>query len=110
MPHLRFRGADLASIQVVASAILDQMEAVVKAPRDWFTLEVVGSTYVFDGNEGARGVMVEYFWFDRGVSVRDQVAEAITTSLRTVYPEGDITVIFHALAPDHYYENGKRLG
>lgn len=108
MPHLRFRGIDQEPIRTISHALLDQMEAIIKAPRDWFSLEVIHSTFLFDGAEKSPGPIVELLWFDRGMAVQDQVATAITDLLKPHTPAGqDITIIFVPLAKNNYYENGQ---
>lgn len=51
---------------------------------------------------------MEVLWFDRGQDVQDQVAELITKAVRAELeePEQDVAVIFSALTPSAYYDNG----
>ncbi len=108
MPHLRIRGIDATPIRALSHALLDQMETIIQAPRDWFSIEVISSLYLFDGIEKSPGPIVEFLWFDRGRAVQDRVALAITDLLRPHVPQGqDITVIFVPLQKHHYYENGR---
>ncbi len=49
------------------------------------------------------------FWFHRGQETQDSVAKAITTAVRKAMdaPEQDVAVIFTALTPAAYYDNGE---
>lgn len=108
MPHLRIRGMNQETIREQSHAILDQMESIVQAPRDWFTIEVIHSTFLFDGQEKSPGPIMELLWFDRGQDVKDRLATAITEILKPHVPEGkDITLIFVPLAKNNYFENGE---
>lgn len=52
MPHLRFRGMKLEELKEISAKLLDDLERIVESPRDYFTLELEASTFVFDGQEG----------------------------------------------------------
>ncbi|MCB9643803.1 MAG: DUF1904 family protein [Myxococcales bacterium] len=108
MPHLRVRGVDQELIRQLSHAILDQMVEIVQAPRDWFTIEAIHSTYFFDGQEKSPGALMELLWFDRGQDVKDRLATAITEIFKPHIPEGqDITLIFRDLRKNDYFENGE---
>ncbi|WP_423825384.1 DUF1904 family protein, partial [Salmonella enterica] len=51
---------------------------------------------------------VEVLWFDRGQETQDKVAKVITQQVRGVVGEDiDVAVIFSALLPNAYYDNGE---
>jgi hypothetical protein len=54
---------------------------------------------------------VEVLWFDRGQEVKDKVAVVITEQIRSALgKELDVAVIFIALEPASYYDNGSHYG
>ncbi|MBN2898816.1 MAG: DUF1904 domain-containing protein [Clostridia bacterium] len=107
MPHIRVRSLDQKKLVSISKELIDQMEALIKCPRDYFTLEYVHSTFIMDGVEGAGGYPhVEVLWFDRGESVKLQVAEAITKLVKTVVDD-DVCVYFVDMDKASYFENGQ---
>lgn len=77
-------------------------------PRDYFSLEVIQSVYVRDGEIVDGAPVVEVYWFDRGQEVQDKVAKIITKYINYIgYPEVD--VIFFVLEESRYYENGEHF-
>ncbi len=47
-------------------------------------------------------------WFDRGQETQNKVAKAITEQVRGIVGEDiDVAVIFSALSPKGYYDNGE---
>lgn len=109
MPHLRFRGMEKEKLIEISTQLLDNLEAIIGCPRDYFTLEHIESTYVFDGkqNEG-KWPYVEVLWFDRGPEVMKETAEMITNMLKKD-SEIDVTVHFTNLQEKHYFENGNHF-
>ena len=53
---------------------------------------------------------VEVLWFDRGQQVQDQVAVYLTSAIQNAIETADTAVIFTALEPQKYYDNGQHYG
>lgn len=109
MPHLRFRGMEKQQLLEISTNLLDHLEAIIGCPRDYFTLEHIESTYIFDGVENVgRWPYVEVFWFDRGATVMNETAKMITNILKKD-SDVDVTVHFTNLDEKHYFENGNHF-
>ncbi len=109
MPHLRFRGMEKETLIEISTQLLDNLESIIGCPRDYFTLEYIESTYVFDGVQNAgKWPYVEVLWFDRGPEVMKQTAKMITNMLKKD-SEIDVTVHFTNLQEKHYFENGNHF-
>lgn len=91
-----------------SKALVDELTEVIQCPRDYFTLELVETTYIFDGEEVQGYPFIEVFWFDRGQNVQDKTAEIITKYVQQAgYPDSDIS--FTVFKENCYYENGKHF-
>lgn len=109
MPHLRFRGVAIETLLAISTPLVDELSGKLACPRDYFILECIESQFVFDGQLGAgQWPFVEVLWFDRGAEAMKAVAQMITAQLAQHY-EGDITVCFHQLEAQHYFENGEHF-
>ncbi|MDG2739264.1 DUF1904 family protein, partial [Vibrio parahaemolyticus] len=61
-----------------------------------------------EGEVSAAYPFVEVLWFDRGQEVQDEVAKLITQQVRGIAgADIDVAVIFSALSPKAYYDNGE---
>lgn len=108
MPQLRFHAIEKEKLVSISTQMLDALVEVVKCPRDHFILELVNSTYIFDGEKVEAYPFVEVAWFDRGFDVQDEVASIITKSIQSAgYQE--IEVAFTEFKARNYYENGKHF-
>lgn len=109
MPHLRFRGIEKDDLLKISVDLLNELEQIIGCPRDYFTLEYINSTYIFDGVEDSgKWPYVEVLWFDRGAKVMEKTALAITKLIKE-FPYNDVTVNFTNLTESHYFENGKHF-
>ncbi|TGE33528.1 DUF1904 domain-containing protein [Desulfosporosinus sp. Sb-LF] len=106
MPQIKIRGIETEKIRKLSKPLIDELAMLTQSPRDYFTLEVIHSTFVMDG-EVVRGYpFVEIAWFDRGQEIQDQVAQVISRLINEAgYPNVDI--IFTILEEARYYENGQ---
>ncbi|WP_407313931.1 DUF1904 domain-containing protein [Desulfosporosinus sp. SB140] len=106
MPQIKIRGIETTAVCKLSKQLIDELEALTQSPRDYFTLEVIHSTFVMDGEIAQGYPFVEIAWFDRGQEIQDQVALAVSQVLnRAGYPNVDI--MFTVLERTHYYENGE---
>lgn len=101
---LRIRGIEETKVKEASAVLVDELSAIVGCPRDYFTLELVQSIYIMDGERTSQQPIIEVLWFDRGQEVQDQAATCITNHLK-----GDLDyleVFFIPLQEKNYYENG----
>lgn len=106
MPQVKMRGVETEIVRKLSNKLIDELAVLTQSPRDYFTLEVIHSTYVMDGAIAPGYPFVEIAWFDRGQEVQDQVAQAINRILKGAgYPSVDI--MFTTLEKSRYYENGE---
>ncbi|PSW09349.1 DUF1904 domain-containing protein [Photobacterium sanctipauli] len=108
MPHLRFRAVEFDDVKALSTKLVDDLQPLMACPREDFTLEHISTTFIFDGDVSDAYPFVEVLWFDRGQEVQDQVAQVITEAIRTQAHSADldVAVIFNALTPTAYYDNG----
>lgn len=109
MPHLRFRAIEFDMVKDLSTELVDDLQPIMACPRGDFTLEHIPASFIFDGEVSEAYPFVEVFWFDRGQDIQDKVADKITVAIRKVMNdiEQDVAVIFTALTPSGYYDNGK---
>jgi phenylpyruvate tautomerase PptA (4-oxalocrotonate tautomerase family) len=111
MPHLRFRALESEIVKTLSSPLVDELQPLMDCPREDFTIELVSSTFYFDGKLSHAYPFVEVLWFDRGQEVKDKVAAVITEQIGSALgKELDVAVIFIALEPASYYDNGSHYG
>lgn len=110
MPQLVIRGIAASRIQPIAEALVARMAAICSCGTDNFTIDVVQTTAVYGGlADGTSYPFIEVGWFDRGTTVRDQLATAITNAVREIGIH-DVEVVFRVYAPAAYYVNGEPCG
>lgn len=108
MPLLRFRAIEAKDICNISTDLVDELQALLNCPRDYFTLESVQSLFIQDGGFVSGSPVVEIAWFDRGEKIQDKAAEIVTNSLKSVGYK-NVDVIFSKLEEGCYYENGKHF-
>ncbi|PSW59760.1 DUF1904 domain-containing protein [Photobacterium kishitanii] len=109
MPHLRFRAIAFDTVKQLSTKLVDDLQPLMACPREDFTVEHIPASFIFDGEVSDAYPFVEVFWFDRGQQTQDLVADTITAIVRSAVedPQQDVAVIFSALTPSAYYDNGK---
>lgn len=108
MPSLRMRAIEADKIRTISRGLVDELQNLIKCPREYFSLEAVHSTYIKDDELVAGSPMVEVFWFDRGQKIQDEAAEIITKYVNLMGYK-DVDVVFTVLEESRYYENGKHF-
>lgn len=108
MPMLKVRGIEEKKVLEVSTELINELETIIECPRDYFTIELVNSTYIMDGKKVSQPSIIEVAWFDRGQQVQDKVAKAITKYFKTDEIEC-LDVIFNNLKEERYYENGEHF-
>ena len=109
MPQIRIRGVDQQKALVGSGELLDSLAVLLASPRADFTLELVQSTFIDNGNIREGYPFVEVLWFDRGLEKQDATAKLITDFVHELgYSSVDIW--FTQLQHRNYYENGSHFG
>jgi hypothetical protein len=108
MPQLIFTGVKHEEVKDISTQLIDTLAKIADAPRDYFTLEVNNNDFVFDGEIIKINPVIRVLWFDRGQTVKDEMARVIDQALRSKgYP--NIEIIFEALEKESYYENAEHF-
>lgn len=105
MPQIKIRGIETEIIRKLSKQLVDELAVLTESPRDYFTLEVIHSTFIMDGDVVPGYPFVEIAWFERGQAIQDQVAQAISRLLN----EGgcsSVDIMFTILEKPRYYEFG----
>lgn len=108
MPQIKARNIKSESLCNISKGLIDELQCLLKCPRDYFTIEVVHSTFVNDGNVTDGYPYVEIAWFDRGQETQDKVAKIITSHLQKEGYE-NVDVFFTLFPKNCYYENGEHF-
>ena len=106
MPQLIMRGVAKEDVKKLSTLLVDGLQEIVGCPRDYFTLEVMESTFIFDAAEVKGTPLIQVNWFDRGQEVQDKAARVIDTCLRQIGYE-HVEIFFIPLRENNYYENGR---
>jgi len=108
MPQLTFKGIKRQCVIGMSKALVDELQAIIDVPREYFALDHVDSMYIMDGKEAAEYPLVYVNLFDRGREAEDKLAKAIT---KHVHHAGykNVDVIFTILERNRYYENGEHF-
>ncbi|MCO1602158.1 DUF1904 domain-containing protein [Desulfosporosinus nitroreducens] len=106
MPQIKIRGIEIDMIRKLSTRLIDELTIVTQSPKNDFTLEMIHSTFVLDGEVATSYPFVEIAWFDRGQEIQDQVAQTISKLINEAgCPSVDI--MFTILEKPRYYENGE---
>lgn len=109
MPHLRIRALNDSAIKALSMTLPKEMAKILNTPEDNFTVEKIPTTFYRKGeimSEAQADPMIEIFWFDRGLDIRDEAAKKVTELVRQYSDSQYIAVVFVNCPKDNYYENG----
>lgn len=106
MPHLIFRGVTIDQVKSVSQPLVKELSTICACGEDNFSLEVLRSAFIENGEEVQPYPFVEVKWFERGDDVRDQFAKAITKYILDL-GVNEVEVAFIAYTESVYYINGK---
>lgn len=108
MPIIKLKGLGVKQSLKLSKELIDELEEIIKCPRDYFNLLLETPIHISDGEIVDGYPVIEVLWFDRGQDVQDKVAKSITKHVKLVgYENADI--IFHQLKKENYYENGEHF-
>lgn len=108
MPALRLKSIDAKKALAMSKDLVDELQELIQCPRDYFSIELVQSLFIFDGEFVEGPPEVDVFWFDRGQEVQDKTAKIITKYINSMGYKS-VDVIFHSLEESKYYENGEHF-
>lgn len=86
--------------------LVDGLTEIVQCDRTWFTIEHQSTEYIFDGKIQEAYTFVELYWFERGESVKKQVADFLTREIKKINGNRDCCIIFFPLLGENYCDNG----
>lgn len=108
MPHFRFRALERETVQILSKSLVDELQPVMDCSREDFSFELIATTFFSEGEVSLAYPFIEVLWFDRGQEKQDICAKAITAQVRKCLgKELDVAVVFIALSPSQYYDNGE---
>ncbi|MBC2722890.1 MAG: DUF1904 family protein, partial [Desulfosporosinus sp.] len=91
MPQIKIRGVETDTIRKLSNQLIDELAQLTLSPKDDFTLEVMNSTYILNGEVVPGYPFIEVAWFDRGQELQDLAAQIITRLINEAgYPSVDI--------------------
>jgi len=108
MPILRLRSVEDKKACTISRALIDELQELLQCPREYFSIELVQSRFVADGEFIDGLPTVEVSWFDRGQDVQDTAAKIITRHINSI-GYANVDVIFRPLDKNRYYENGEHF-
>lgn len=105
MPQLTMRGIQAKKVCEFSKEMIDELENILQCPRNYFTIECLNVSFIFDGEEVLGYPFVEIAWFDRGQDIQDRVALIVTKFVQGAGYQ-NVDIIFKVLEKNKYYENG----
>lgn len=108
MPQLKIRGIKAEEICSISKELVDELVEIVDCPRDYFTIECIETTSVFDGKIVRTYPFIEVAWFDRGQQIQDMVAKTLTKYVNRLGIQ-DLDIAFTIFQGNRYYENGEHF-
>lgn len=108
MPALRLRAIDSNKALTISKLMIDELQELIQCPREYFSIEIVQSSFIMDEKFVEGLPFVEVMWFDRWQEVQDNAAKIITKYINSI-GYINVDVVFHALEKSRYYENGEHF-
>lgn len=108
MPQIKIKGMKVEEICKISSEMIDELENLLKCPRDYFTIECINSIFIKDGSVTESYPFVEVGWFDRGQVVQDSTAKIISKFINGAGYK-NVDIIFTTFKENDYYENGQHF-
>ncbi|MGS2778577.1 DUF1904 family protein [Robertmurraya sp. GLU-23] len=106
MPQLLIKGISVEQVKSISKPLVQELAELCACGTDNFTLEVMNSTFVFDGVEVPGYPFIEVKWFDRGLEIQNEFANLITKQVHSLgIPE--VEVAFTTFRESDYYLNGR---
>ena len=109
MPMLKIKGIPQEEVMKESKELIDELVEIIECPRDYFTIELINTTFIMDGEVVAPPTIIEVAWFDRGQEVQDTVAKIITNNIRENLNIESMDLAFTVFEKEKYYENGEHF-
>lgn len=106
MPHIRMRGIDEIHVASLSSSLVEDLATIIQTPSDNFTFEHIQTRFFEKGQPTPGYPFIEVLWFPRSTEVQNAAAELITKAVKMLHNQ-DVAVVFTAITPSSYYENGR---
>ncbi|NOU96916.1 DUF1904 family protein [Paenibacillus sp. LMG 31456] len=107
MPQLNVRGISADQMSVISKPMIEELAWICECGSDNFTIDCMQTVSVFDGQRVDTYPFVEIAWFERGTTIRDRVALAVTQHIQSIGVK-EVEVAFKVYSEDGYYINGRR--
>lgn len=107
MPMLKIKGIKEDEVIIKSKQLIDELVEIIECPRDYFSIEMIKSNFIMDGEIVEAPSIIDVYWFDRGQEIQDSVARCITKHLKE--DRECLDVVFYKLNTNDYYENGKHF-
>ncbi|SHJ77042.1 DUF1904 domain-containing protein [Paramaledivibacter caminithermalis] len=108
MPQIKIRGIGAEKIRSISKELVDELTQIVGCPRDYFTIECIETTSIFDGEVVETYPFIEVVWFDREQDIQDKVAKTLTKYVNQLGVK-DLDIAFTLFQKNRYYENGEHF-
>lgn len=114
MPNIRVNHLEVSEVMKLSGELTQRLSKEFDCPLDWITFSMgtsTDNTIFSEGKVLKDTVTIFVEWFDRGQEVKDAVAKILTEGVYQLERKGTekletVTVVFIALDPKDYYENG----
>ncbi len=110
MPQIYMRNMSLAEVSQLSLETTADLAAVIGCPPDWLVFHQCENHSFVHGKPCTKlMILVDVFWFKRTQAIQDQVASILTEKIKSMRAGTDVevTIVFHTLENDAYYEDGK---
>lgn len=105
MPQIIIRGMAQEDVKSISKRLVTELAECIGCPREYFTIELLQTVCIAEGEVSKGTLFVQVNWFDRGQVVQDQAAAILDRNIRNAgYSE--IEIYFLVLNENKYYENG----
>jgi len=105
MPIMKFHAIKKEDVIAISTTLINELESLLKCPRNYFVLEVVTDSFVMDGAQVKGLPRVDVYMFNRGQSIQDSFAHIVTEKFYQIGYE-NLDILFIELQEKSFYENG----
>ncbi|MNT14108.1 hypothetical protein D3C72_1491000 [compost metagenome] len=106
MPHIRMRGIEEKHVAALSASLVEDLAKTIQTSPDNFTFEHIQTRFFEKGQPCPGYPFIEVLWFPRSIEIQNVAAELITKAIKMLVSQ-DVAVVFTAVTPSSYYENGK---
>lgn len=82
MPHIKIFGLEKAKVKVLSADLTEKLAQAIGCPQDWIYFSCLGDGDIFASGKPLKDrVFVEIQWFDRGLSVKQNIVNILTDGI-----------------------------